>query len=578
MCAIMGPFGSGKTTLLRILSGQLEPTAGEVRVNGNRETRFTDQWKRMASYIQQEDALHTCLTLRQVLAFRARLYGMRGKVADDAVTLIIEKMCLGIFADSRIGDSLSRQRSGVGQRCAIAMELLKRPRVMFLEDTLAGLDHLTALELASTVRGICVGAGEPGPDRMLIVWVLSQPSSKVFRLFDHLVLLRHGSVAFAGPSEQAETYFAALNPRVGYVPPWTSPAEHILEILQDDEEPAPAMVPLPSQAERTPAVKALWVSLAARCIAFGPRSGAPTLCLSCLWFHQIWVLFWRALLIRLMDSAQCRDRILLSLLPAVNIGFFYWKVQDTQVAAADRQTVIFLSLVLLLLSSLVGSALQFHAQKTIVRWECKNGIYGFATWHVANLSASFLAQAVCTTIYVTIVYWMVGLWDDGWHFVLFLSVCQMLGAIGVGLGIVLIAAADLLCAGDALSAPVAVPGLVFLCSALVVRCRSVSSSHWRWLRDSSFLEQAFRLLLTDQLKDFSFAPCLPFQGPGEASAQGDFCPLGPGRRSGDLWLEGMLGYPAFDGASAEAWSVMYGSLAAVWFLSLLAVKLHFAYT
>jgi ABC-type multidrug transport system ATPase subunit len=71
LLALMGPSGSGKTTLLNVLTGRVPATQGSVLVNGTRVS--AQDYKKLTSFVEQEDILMGSLTIRETLDFAARL-------------------------------------------------------------------------------------------------------------------------------------------------------------------------------------------------------------------------------------------------------------------------------------------------------------------------------------------------------------------------------------------------------------------------------------------------------------------------------------------------------------------------
>jgi ABC-2 type transport system ATP-binding protein len=133
---LVGPNGAGKTTTLRAMAGIIPPTRGNVSICGHDIGREPIEAKRQLAFFPDEPRLFDYLTVRQHLAFVARLYEV---AAHEALArLLLEELEIADKADQLPGE-LSR---GMKQKLAIACGLLHSPTVMIFDEPLTGLDPL----------------------------------------------------------------------------------------------------------------------------------------------------------------------------------------------------------------------------------------------------------------------------------------------------------------------------------------------------------------------------------------------------------------------------------------------------
>lgn len=134
--AVTGRNGAGKTTLLRVLSLLAVPASGSVRLDGQCAFSRPLRYLRQTGYLPEKPALYEDMTVKGYLKYRAALKGELSKRVRRRLGESIELARLQREADTPIG-MLS---AGLKKRVALADAFLLRPRLLLLDDLLAGLD------------------------------------------------------------------------------------------------------------------------------------------------------------------------------------------------------------------------------------------------------------------------------------------------------------------------------------------------------------------------------------------------------------------------------------------------------
>lgn len=131
---LVGPNGAGKTTTLRSIAGILPPTSGRITIDGHDLETDAVEAKRRLAFMPDEPRLFDYLTVRDHLAFAARLYDV--KDADEKGRVLLEELALTGKEDA-LPSELSR---GMKQKLVIACGLLHTPRLLVFDEPLTGID------------------------------------------------------------------------------------------------------------------------------------------------------------------------------------------------------------------------------------------------------------------------------------------------------------------------------------------------------------------------------------------------------------------------------------------------------
>jgi ABC-2 type transport system ATP-binding protein len=131
LVAVLGPNGAGKTTTLEMLEGFLAPTSGTVRVLGTDPHRGDRRWRSRIGLVLQSTSLDAALTVRDTLTVFAGLYP-----APRSIGEVLELVDLVDDAETAVGALSGGQR----RRVDVAIGIIGRPEVLFLDEPTTGLD------------------------------------------------------------------------------------------------------------------------------------------------------------------------------------------------------------------------------------------------------------------------------------------------------------------------------------------------------------------------------------------------------------------------------------------------------
>ncbi|XP_058088082.1 ABC transporter G family member 21 isoform X2 [Magnolia sinica] len=222
LLAMMGPSGSGKTTLLTALAGRLPgKISGSITYNGK---PFSGSVKRRTGFVTQDDVLYPHLTVLETLTYASMLRLpkklTRQEKLDQAESVIVE-LGLTRCRNSIVGGPLLRGVSGgERKRVSIGHEMLVNPSLLLLDEPTSGLDSTTAQRIVATLQGLARGG-------RTVVTTIHQPSSRLYRMFDKVVVLSEGYPIFSGSAARALDYFGSI----GYVSgPAVNPADFLLDL------------------------------------------------------------------------------------------------------------------------------------------------------------------------------------------------------------------------------------------------------------------------------------------------------------------------------------------------------------
>lgn len=180
---LLGPNGAGKSTCLKLLSGNLLPSAGAIRIDGIDLARRPLAAKARLGYLPERAPVYPELTVDEYLRFAARLHRLPGRAIADACARAKDRCGL---ADCG-GRLLGRLSKGYRQRAAVAQALLHEPALLIFDEPTDGLDPVQAREFRDLVRALVAG-----PEPACGVIVSSHALAEVQASASRVVILAGG--------------------------------------------------------------------------------------------------------------------------------------------------------------------------------------------------------------------------------------------------------------------------------------------------------------------------------------------------------------------------------------------------
>ncbi|KAI9144775.1 P-loop containing nucleoside triphosphate hydrolase protein [Paraphysoderma sedebokerense] len=405
--AIMGPSGSGKTTLMNVLACRANKIKldGEMRLNGVKYS--LTELKQVSGYVMQDDLLNAYFTVQETLSYTAELRlppSMTLEERNERVDEVIKKLGLEKCRNTIVGDPLNKGISGgERKRLCVAMELLNRPKLLFLDEPTSGLDSVTALSLCQALKDL-TRCGD-----CTIITTIHQPQSRIFHLFDDILLLKGGRIVYYGPTEDSLRFFAEC----GFpCPQFSNPADHMLDVIQSDEH----------ESDKDPSGTLMQrLKLTKVDVENGARLGKLQALERLTWSRQFRILFRRSL------KEQFRARSIIITLLAQNIimafliGGVFFQIGDTQSSTVRRQPVLFFCVINQGMFAALSIINSFPSERLLVLRERAAGTYQASSYFLAKNLAEAIMQLICPIVFSVIVYFMVGLQASFDKFIIFMT-------------------------------------------------------------------------------------------------------------------------------------------------------------
>ena len=188
--ALLGPNGAGKTTAIHILSTLISPDAGEVKVGGFDVVRQPDAVRGLIGLTGQVSAVDGQFTGEENLRLMADLNHLKREEGRQRVAELLERFDLVDAA----GKPAMTYSGGMRRRLDLAMTLVGKPRIIFLDEPTTGLDPRSRRVMWDIVRDLVAGG--------VTIVLTTQYLEEADRLASRVALLDHGRIVAAGtPAE-----------------------------------------------------------------------------------------------------------------------------------------------------------------------------------------------------------------------------------------------------------------------------------------------------------------------------------------------------------------------------------------
>jgi len=214
----LGPNGAGKSTTVLMLTTLLPPTSGRASVGGYDVVRESSHVRETIGAALQEAALDTLLTGREHLMLQATLQGIPSRERKARAQELLERVGLTEAADRRVGG----YSGGMRRRLDLALALVHRPRILFLDEPTTGLDPQSRAALWEEVSRLARDEG-------MTVFLTTQYLEEADALADRIGIIDQGKIVAEGTPTQLKAEIGS--PSVEVAPADEHDTDKLAELL-----------------------------------------------------------------------------------------------------------------------------------------------------------------------------------------------------------------------------------------------------------------------------------------------------------------------------------------------------------
>ncbi|MBQ2938073.1 MAG: ABC transporter ATP-binding protein [Clostridia bacterium] len=195
---LLGPNGAGKSTTMNMITGYIEPTEGEIIIEGYNMAQKPRKAKSQIGYMPEGVPLYSDLTVKEFVTYMAELKKVDKKIRKEKVDKIIEKTGLK-DVEKKLTRNLSR---GYKQRVSMAGALVGEPKILILDEPTVGLDPKQITEIRELIR-------ELGKTHTIIL--SSHILSEVSQICNKVIIINEGKIVAVDTPENLEKKVSTNN-------------------------------------------------------------------------------------------------------------------------------------------------------------------------------------------------------------------------------------------------------------------------------------------------------------------------------------------------------------------------------
>ena len=220
---LLGPNGAGKSTTMNMITGYIEPTEGEIIINGSDISKRPKKAKSQIGYMPEGVPLYSDLTVKEFVTYMAELKKVDRKTRKEKVEKIIEQTGLK-DVEKKLTRNLSR---GYKQRVSMAGALVGEPKILILDEPTVGLDPKQITEIRALIK-------ELGKTHTVIL--SSHILSEVSQICNKVIIINKGKIVAVDTPENLEKKVASNNTTFVTVEDAENKMETIKETIPEIKE------------------------------------------------------------------------------------------------------------------------------------------------------------------------------------------------------------------------------------------------------------------------------------------------------------------------------------------------------
>ena len=184
----LGSNGAGKSTTLKILTGYLNPTSGQVCIDGLDINNHSYEIRKFIGYLPESNPLYSDMTVFDLLKFTATIRNISGVDFKNALYKVVEQCGLKEVLHKQIGEC----SKGYKQRVGLASAIIHDPKILILDEPVTGLDPNQIVEIRQLIKNL-------GKEKLILM--SSHILQEIEATVDRIIIIDHGKIVADGSTK-----------------------------------------------------------------------------------------------------------------------------------------------------------------------------------------------------------------------------------------------------------------------------------------------------------------------------------------------------------------------------------------